>query len=181
MVGWWRQVSVGWGRNPAGLAGSSQATETIVLIKRSLASMGKQKLAWYQINLRDTMILALGTCVLMGITITRVKSYRALHVELRDRLEESYELELSLLVMEKLYSKDNADRDWKRVSIAKTQIERLLRAEAEIARLEKTTEQHTTTSFVLLGVASVFFAACILIPRLWLRWVAADDQSQCDG
>jgi len=108
----------------------------------------EKQLKRYQLSLRDTLLLFGFISCILGLTVPRLTSFRALHAEIRLELNNSYQLESDALVQ------------------GSTNAEQIAQVEDHIERLEGEANQHMTMTFVLFGITTACFALAISIPRI---------------
>ena len=106
----------------------------------------------YQLSLRETVLLFGFISCLLGLTMTRLISFRALHAEIRLKLNNSYQLESEALV------------------VGHANDEQIAQVQHRIEKLERAANQHLTKTFVLFGITTAGFALAISIPRIQ-SWV----------
>ena len=114
----------------------------------------EKRLLGHQIGLRDLLILFVATSCILGVTITRLQAFRALHQQIRLQSLVVFQLEL-----------DSQARGDDVLS------DRIAQQKRSIARLEHEANRHITITFILLGVIFAIFALALGIARLW-TWKA---------
>jgi hypothetical protein len=112
----------------------------------------ENRLSRYQISLRDGLILFFFISCVLGITITRLMAYQALHEAIRLELENCYQLEVDALVQ------------------GDTNSEKVAQAKRLIANLEQQASTHLIYTFTLLGITTVCFALALVFPRI-KKWM----------
>jgi hypothetical protein len=108
----------------------------------------EKRLIRFQLSLRDTLLLFGFISCILGLTVTRLTTFRALHAEIRLELDNSYQLESDALVQ----GNKNA--------------EQIAQVQDRIERLDGEASQYMTMTLVLFGITTACFALAIFIPRI---------------
>ena len=125
--------------------------------------MMKKALPGHQISLRDMLILFLGISCILGLLITRLQAFKALHEEIRFQSNNVFQLKLA----------DQAQGDM--------DVERIARLESRVASVEREANRHITMTFVLLGVLAVCFGLGLTVSRFWASKTRITCQAENQG